>query len=202
MSSFVMRATVYALFLSAPQLACIGINPDYVESMPDYVDLGGSAPKRIFVTSSVLRGQLVSDELCQATAAQENLGGKWIGWYSSQTVIDVDALSRIEDVGPWYDLRGTLIFRNKGDLSGLPRAPIRLTERNYLLDVDEPIWTGTTLGGFRSANLCLDSRGLVWGTNQPTSAGDIGRVGRLDERWTYAGSQTCNLEAHLICIEQ
>lgn len=197
MTSWIHKAICSTLPLTAFCVSCVGPNPDYLEEIP------GGAPKRLFVTAPMLRGRYVSDDMCRAAAAQGGLGGTWIGWYSMQGAFEIDAVERIQDVGPWFDLRGSLIFRDKGDLSQLPLNPIRVTERSYALDDDEPIWTGTRPGGTSGSNRCLDAtQGVVWGSNQPTVYGDIGLVGRTDERWTYAGAQTCDQEAHLICIEQ
>lgn len=188
----------------AISVSCVAPNPDYVD--PDeefsarFVD---AQPKRIFVSTGMLSGQYVSDTMCQAIAAQGSLGGRWVGWYSSQTATTLDAIKRVKEVGPWYDLRGNLIFRNIADLAARPLFPLRVTEQNRVLTGNEPIWTGTRPGGIHSLNVCLDAnRGRVWGTAQSTVSGDVGLVGSVDYDWTYARAQPCDQDAHLICIEQ
>src|SRR4051794_13048994 len=59
--------------------------------------------KRVFVTSTTYSGFLgglsAADQLCQARANAGTLGGTWVAWMSDG---QVDALSKINDVGPWF----------------------------------------------------------------------------------------------------
>src|SRR5262245_2730644 len=100
---------------------------DATADAPVLVDAGPCFPsgKRIFVTSTPYTGDLKTngagmtglhgaDNLCGLAATAAGLGGTWTAWLSSSTV---DAIDRINDVGPWYLVdRCTLVFNNKASI--------------------------------------------------------------------------------------
>src|SRR5688500_10181736 len=56
-----------------------------------------------------------ADQRCQLYAENNDLGGSWRAWLSTS---QVDAIDRIDDVGPWYRIDGeTLLFPSKADLT-------------------------------------------------------------------------------------
>ena len=165
--------------------------------------------KRIFITEAMYAGNLVSDIRCTAdAAANPSLGRNWVAWISTLTSQPVNAIERVADVGPWYDLAGVKIFENKtssqaGALSSVPLAPLLVTELGNSTAIGEPIWTGTLSGGTKGADVCFDRNvQRVWYSALPTDSGDIGRSGRTDKSWTADGRLACSMKAHIICIEQ
>lgn len=181
--------------------ACTTANPEF--------DPTQLARQTVFLTdASFLGGELSNANppgaaQCQAAAEQAQLPGRYVAWLSSQRVVQVDAVDTIEDNGPWYDRNGILIFANKQELGRTPQAPLRLNEWGFSVNDGEPVWTGTFVGGSRSEHLCFDPLAVrVWYALTEEVLGDIGRSGRMDEGWTYAGAQACSKPAHLICIQQ
>lgn len=181
-------------------LSCTAVNPEYDPT---------SGHKRIFLTFNQYRGGDPSSSdrpgqlICDQAATSVGLFGKWTPWLSYHIVYPVNAIDEIHDVGPWYDLKGTLIFPDKASMLGAPAAPLRVTEQLTEVALDDAVWTGTRRDGSRSDNLCLSQLPYrVWYSEANDHTGDIGMVGRLDGSWTQAGSLVCNKTAHIICIEQ
>ncbi len=124
----------------------------------------GSPPagaKRVFVTKGTFTADLKSagsaatglagaDKLCSNAASAAGLGGSWKAWLSDSTT---DAISRIADVGPWYRIDGSSVFKNKDAFSSNPSVAINRTESGELLGSDPPptsaslasiiVWTAT-----------------------------------------------------------
>lgn len=197
-----MRHTAQDLLLVVGCLlpACTGSNPDFDPSVGN---------KRIFVTQGQYLGgdpsysQHPGLQICERSAAAGGLGGHWLPWLSYHISGPVNAIDEIADVGPWHDLKGALIFANKAELTRGPLAPLVVTEFQTELNAGDPVWTGTYPTGTRSDGTCFDlTQFRVWYSYSADHRGDIGIVGDLTEKWTYAGSAPCNQRAHLICIEQ
>lgn len=96
-----------------------------------------SKPKRIFLTRSYFDGNLKlagdgldglsgGDNLCARAATSVNLGGNWKAWLSTSTV---DAIDRIQEAGPWVDLRTSL--RSSSVSSSDPSVPLILPMRRF-----------------------------------------------------------------------
>ena len=161
--------------------------------------------KRIFITHDTFLGNLANggglaggDKTCTLAAQAASLGGAWKAWASTTTA---NAIDRIADVGPWFDLMGTKIFENKEGLKTSPLAGLWLDETGKGL-ASENIWTGTLFGGVFSTTpteqACTD-----WTSTSMGDGAKIGQVGRQDgAAWTAYASTTCDQHAHLICIEQ
>lgn len=171
---------------------------------------GGSLPdgaKRIFITSQEFRGDLVgagglagADGACESAAQGAGLGGTWKAWLSTTSV---NAIDRVDDVGPWYDLEGTLIFHDKANLTTSPLAGLWIDETGTYLPSDN-IWTGTGFGGKYVEDLGPGSKPCSdWTAATISEGAKIGQVGRQDGiAWTLFAGTTCDQQAHLICIEQ
>lgn len=114
--------------------------------------------RRTFITKETFQGDLGGgsatgaergDAACTTAAKAAQLGGAWKAWLSTSTV---DAIDRIAEVGPWYDLAGTLIFADKSGLETSPSSALWLDEHGSGLPSDR-IWTGTGFGGTYSPDL-------------------------------------------------
>src|SRR5260370_24682808 len=82
--------------------------------------------KRIFITHDKFPGTLANggglsgaDKTCTLAAQAASLGGAWRAWASTTTA---NAIDRIVDVGPWFDLQGAKIFAHNDGLKTMPRT--------------------------------------------------------------------------------
>jgi len=160
--------------------------------------------KRIFITHATFTGTLANggglsgaDKTCAAAAQAASLGGAWRAWASTTTV---NAIDRIVDVGPWFDLQGTKIFANKDGLKTSPLAGLWLDEHGAGLASDD-IWTGTNYGGVFS-NIPTEMACSDWTSASMSDGARIGQVGMGAAAWTAFAATSCDQQAHLICLEQ
>jgi hypothetical protein len=134
---------------------------------------------------------------CTQAAQAASLGGTWKAWASTSTS---NAIDRITDVGPWFDLKGTKIFANKDGMKTTPLTALWYDEHAMFLPSDD-IWTGTNFGGVYSTipteQACSD-----WTSASMQDGARIGQVGMGGANWTAFAATTCDQLAHLICIEQ
>lgn len=171
---------------------------------------GGSAPRamRVFITSTPYRGDLATAgqaadglaggyTLCNRAAQASLKGGTWKAWLSSSST---SALSRLQDVGPWYQERsdGTVVrtFNNAANLSTAPLVPLVYDENGADLG-GVPYWTGTSTGGGASGDSCngfTSSSSTYWGTT--------GTAGQPTAGWTDSSSHYCGDSLRLLCFEQ
>jgi hypothetical protein len=170
-------------------------------------DSGTPASRRIFITSDFFDGNLLArapgsvdglaagDQLCREAALRASLGGDWRAWLSSDTV---DAIDRIQDLGPWYDLEGTLLFDNLAELPDGPQSPIWYDEAGQFLASDR-IWTGTIFDGSSGPMIATCTS---WTSGAMGELARIGQVGRTGDAWTFQTMTSCDQSAHLICFEQ
>lgn len=198
--------------MSLSLFACSDKNSEFIEPVspnknPDLPPISASVkspPKRIFVTEGIYQGFLVNDQLlCQYSAGAGDMRGNWVPWISIIDSRPVSAIDRVQDVGPWYDLKGTLIFNHREDLKAAPLSPLYIDQYGKEVALGEPVWTGTLPGGALSDNFCFDNRAYrVWHAPTQDVQGDAGRVGMTDSTWTLADALPCTEKAHIICIEQ
>ena len=166
--------------------------------------VGGSGEpgtrKRIFVTAGAFPGNFyrsaggleAGDAQCNLSAA--TLGGVWRAWLSSSSV---DAIDRIEDVGPWYLVdRTTLVFDDAAQMATGPSAPIDMSEDGERLPA-KSVWTGTAPAGTGASDTCSD-----WSSDRATVEGQVGRSNLTGATWTTSTVESCGLYAGLYCIEQ
>lgn len=164
---------------------------------------GGGDPgarKRIFVTAGAFPGNFyrsaggleAGDAQCALSAA--TLGGVWRAWLSSSSV---DAIDRMEDVGPWYLVdRTTLVFSNAAQLATGPSSAIVMSEGGERL-AGKSVWTGTASQGTSASDTCSD-----WSSDRAAVDGQVGRSDATGPTWTSSTVETCGLYAGLYCIEQ
>jgi hypothetical protein len=157
--------------------------------------------KRVFITAATFTGNLGgpagADASCAAAGAA--LGGTWIAWLSTTTD---DAIDRVADVGPWYDVEGTRIFADRAALAGSPETGLWYDEAGVFLASDH-IWTGTGFGGTYIAALIGEPPCGEWTSGSMADQAKVGQVGRADgAAWTAQSNTTCDQQAHLLCLEQ
>lgn len=173
---------------------------------PDSAGIVGAPPgaKRVFITEQTFQGKLGglsgADGLCIDAAGEAKLGGAWKAWLSSTSV---NAIDRVSDVGPWYDLGGSVIFAGKASLATSPIAALWRDERGGSLASDR-IWTGTGFGGEYVPDLGPGSKPCAdWTSMTMAETAKIGQVGRRNgAAWTAYAGTTCDQQAHLMCLEQ
>jgi hypothetical protein len=149
----------------------------------------------VFVTRASFPGSLGglvgADAQCASFAAAAGMAGNWKAWLSDSTT---DALERIVDVGPWLDVQGARVFRDKAQLMGFPDVNLHVDETGG--EANGAYWTGTLLGGGKSSNDCED-----W-TNGAPAEGTMGATSSAD-RWTDMGSlYPCGESLRLLCFQQ
>lgn len=180
----------------------------------DKVDGSNDTPsttgrKRVFMTSTTYTGDLGgvegADDKCALVADGANLGGTWKAWISSSTV---NAIDRIDDVGPWYLVGETnKVFNNKSNLATTPLESVSLDENgnglssNYFsyschgsyCDVSTSAiaaWSGTDHGEWVGHG-CSDWK---------SSDGIDGHA--VTSSWSSYDAIRCNSRLRLFCIEQ
>jgi hypothetical protein len=160
--------------------------------------------QRVFITNQTFTGALVSggglaggDAACATAAMSGGLGGTWKAWLSTTTV---NAIDRITGTGPWFDVRGTLIFASKASLMTSPATTLWYSESGLFLSSDK-IWTGTGYGGTYLAALSGTSPCGEWTSAAMSAQAKVGQVGRSDASWTAQSNTTCDQLSHLICFE-
>lgn len=160
-----------------------------------------AGPYRVFATSAEYTGQLGglsgADTLCQTAATAATKGGTWRAWLSSSTV---NAIDRINDVGPWYQepSSGALVktFNNKANLLTSPLQHIYVDEqgRGSAASTFPDYWTGTLQTGQHAQATCSD-----W----TTSGSSTGTIGPGSSAWSYKEFvASCSSSYSLVCFEQ
>ena len=169
---------------------------------------GGGQPgiKRVFVTSATYTGDFKTigagndgldgaDRLCNTVAQSVSLPGNFKAWLSSPTV---DAIDRIPDVGPWYQMTvdGGLIktFNNRANLASTALAGIQYTQDGQQL-LGRYAWTGTGTGGRRADRNC---DGFTKGSGY---SGEMGSL-NSESSWTSDTAGSCSGDEHLYCFQQ
>jgi hypothetical protein len=156
---------------------------------------GPGGGKRVFVTRALFPGSMGGlvggDAQCESFAAAAGMAGTWKAWLSDSAT---DALERIADVGPWLDVHGARVFRDKAQLMGFPDVNLNVDETGGA--ATGVYWTGTMLGGGKSPNNCAD-----W-TDGATAQATFGDTSSAD-RWTDTGPlRLCSESLRLLCFEQ
>jgi hypothetical protein len=168
-------------------------------------DMAASRLRRIFVTSTAVPSNFggieAADTLCNDSAQGANLTGPFRAWLSTR---GVNAIDRIEDLGPWYLVdslgsRNVKVFNNRTQMKTTPLHAIDRDERGIVWKVET--WTGTIVGGRTSTRTCDD-----WVVPRPSSNdGTVGDSGATTGSWTDKGNigGTCTgTRRFFYCIEQ
>lgn len=162
--------------------------------------------KRMFVTSTLYKGDLGglagADLKCQNAAVAIGLSGQFKAWISLNAAPGVSALSRINDVGPWFSVDGKQkFFNNKAGLATSPLVPVNVDEKGKVVNTSmgerAEVWTGTAAGGTATLSDCR-------GWTDATAISVAGTYGLLTSLtgWTDAGTTGCGSAQRLYCIEQ
>lgn len=209
-----MRLTLPVLSLCLSVLACGGSSQSGPSDLAP--DAGNPPPsgKRIFVSSARYQGDLATisgagdglsgaDQLCTTLAHGAGLTGTFKAWLSSP---DADAIDRIADVGPWYQVSAAgqwiKTFNNKANLAGTPLAGIQYTETGEEILAGECAWTGTASGGRKTSETCSG-----FTSSSASTFGALGEIDRTTE-WTAASScagqryDSCSATYRIYCLEQ
>ena len=156
-------------------------------------------PSRIFVTkdkynAGMFEGVEGADQKCATIATAKGFDGIYRAWVSNETT---DAISRIQGNGPWQRLDGMLVFKDKEALKGVPLNPVLFDENGTSVAGNSNVWTGTMIGGVRSALLCQN-----WLSNDGTERATVGYANRDDAGWTDVGQggEPCNDFVRLLCL--
>ncbi|MEA2748151.1 MAG: hypothetical protein QOI41_2294 [Myxococcales bacterium] len=154
--------------------------------------------KRVFITAAAFAGAVgglnAADMYCQSAATDAGLPGTYRAWLSSTST---NALDRIDDVGPWYSMRDTVVFSSKSALREAPTAQI-VDETGAAPLADNAPWTGTDAQGLGTGQDC---EGWTNGTAEIVATTGSGFA--ADSEWS-GGSATlhCDNKAPLICFQQ
>jgi hypothetical protein len=170
-------------------LKCIAL---YVDPPPPTGDVVS-----VFVTSGKFDGNLGglagADDICQASADAEELGGTdWTAWLSDSTE---NAIDRIPD-GQYRLIDGTTqVADDKADLTdGRLKAAITLNELGE--STAGSVWTGTEANGNATVSNCND-----WTVNSSDFGGDIGFNVYTEGFWTLLPPpDPCSQEYRLYCF--
>jgi hypothetical protein len=169
--------------------------------------------KRIFVTDDVFTGALGglsgADAKCQAEADAASLGGRYVAWLGSA---NASAPSRFTPHwGPYVLVTGDVVatsfstlksgqLEHAIDRTAAGREPRHSRGKTYC--GGNLVWTATKAYGEYSG---ADCKGWTSASEEanPWPSPALGIAGATSAQWTsWCYGMTCNLEAHLYCIEQ
>lgn len=185
-------------------------SPDMAAPGPD----GVGTQKRIFVTETAFGGNLRAqgggatglqgaDNLCNQAAEAASLGGVWVAWLSTSTV---DAIDRVEDVGPWLNVsRTAILFPNKASLTQTPQAWSNVETEKGRGRGTGYVWTGTRNGGRLASDATLGIETCSDWTDDSSDLGlgHTGSVNSSGSAWTDASDDYCFRGLYpIFCIEQ
>ena len=98
------------------------------------------------------------------------------------------------------------VFASKDALKGMPSVAINISSNGSFVLPPETTWTGTKVGGL--SDDCGSDRCDNWTCGSPPcgiNGGDTalsGDVDAVNDQWTTSTCQFCDVESHLICLEQ
>ena len=171
--------------------------------------------KTVFVTSESYTGNLGglagADQKCNDLAAAASLAGDYKAWLSDSSQSPNTRFTQFP--GPYKMVNGTVIASDFADVVD--------GALNTVIDRDEHgappssftsspfVWTSTKPDGSgREDRHCVDWTNDVPGQAPGILGGggifadDFGTTASPIERWTYIGSTTCAIAAHLYCFQQ
>lgn len=160
---------------------------------------------RAFVSSTEYDGDLGgiagANAKCQARAEAANLGGRWFAVLSWEDgTVDLDADLQADDLTAYRTVTDTTITtacNRLWDTTVNLAAAINVDETGAAGALGTDVWTGSTnAGNVNSGNTCSN-----WTSNAGGVNGAFGTRTAVDGNSTAAGTQACNLTAHLYCVE-
>ncbi len=153
---------------------------------------------RVFVTSTVYNGNMGgaagADAHCQTVADSKELGGTWVAWISDGTS---GPTVRLTSTGPWSNVLGEEVFRNRANLLTVPEGFLPDEAGNYPQWTGKSApWTGVDEGAKPTGYDCGG-----WGSAATTAIGTTSSA-KQDQTWGGGGSPIdCDAKAPLICFE-
>lgn len=161
------------------------------------LDLEGR--KRIFISSNPIDTDFLSlstaDNFCVTAARNVGISSSWIAWLSRD---GVDAISRVNDVGPWYSMdQKTLLFATRAQMTSAPTAAIEFSETGINIPSGSFYWTGTSSTGVSSGANCNN-----WSVATNISNGEVGKSGVTSTEWSSSTTAACDSSLSILCIEQ
>jgi hypothetical protein len=158
--------------------------------------------KRVFASSVLVTGNLGgltgADALCGTWAQAADLSGSWKAFLSAT---GTNATSRINEVGPWYNVnRQEKIFNNK---TGFTVGALDAIRTEYGASASGDAWTGTKSDGtVNGTNHCGN-----WTSGTAASYASVGTPGSTVEDgvlWMAKGGNipACNNTKRVYCFEQ
>jgi hypothetical protein len=174
-------------------------------------------PKKVFVTSRLLHGDLVSqvssfsvcddgitdglmagDCICQDLADSSGLPGRYFAWLSDSN--DSPSTRFTQSFGPYELVDGTIVADDYVDLTDRTLDnPIIQDERGDPAPLGGIAWTGTFPDGTSVGDNCQN-----WEEQSGDHVGSFGQIGVTDDRWTYNPNspQSCGTFLRLYCFQQ
>lgn len=164
----------------------------------DAGDSGGSAAKRVFITSSKHTGDVGgpngADQICAALAREAGLPGTFKAWLSTRSVSASSRLTHYE--GYYARTDGVIVAYGWNDLiDGMLAAPI--TRDEAAEEVEDGVWTGTLFEGISYEG--EDCDGFTAAT---TGTALCGTAIMQRSAWTEDWSPPCVTALRLYCFEQ
>jgi hypothetical protein len=171
--------------------------------------------KTVFVTSESYTGNLGglagADQKCNDLAAAASLAGDYKAWLSDSSESPNTRFTQFP--GPYKMVNGTVIASDFADVvDGALNTVIDRDEHGAPLSsfTSFPfVWTSTKPDGSgREDRHCVDWTNDVPGQAPGILGGggifadEFGTTASPIERWTYIGSTTCAIAAHLYCFQQ
>lgn len=171
-----------------------------------------SSDHYVFVTSGAFAGDLKTaggaatgldsaDAICGQAAAGA-LPGTWKAWISDSTT---NAIDRITEAGPWLTVGDrSLAFHNKANLATSPVVAVDIDEQGKHIvpangDPAPVAWTGTSIGGDKTAATCSDWTSVAQGATGVAGDADVAD----NQIWTDYRLAPCNAASgHLYCLQQ
>lgn len=169
-------------------------------------------PMRIFVTSTTTKGQIngtggvtAGDTMCNNLATTAGLSGTYKAWLAVTTNTD-DPNTRMTHPGfAFVDTAGTTIANDwTGLISGSLLAGISKNESGGNVAANTRVWTNVTASTGTTATVSGSGNNNCtgWTTNAGSRNGPYGLTGATNGSWTNSGSQSCNTNTRLYCVEQ
>lgn len=155
----------------------------------------------MFVTSTTLTGNfggvLLADEVCRAAAGFAELEGDYLAWLADGLLHPATRFTASDAAYALVD--GTVVASGFVDLSdGTLDHAINLDEFGVPVVQNQRVWTGTTAGGFSSANHCKQWKNC---DNLLSCTAQVGNAWQTTSEWSE-GFGLCNNKLPIYCVEQ
>jgi len=142
-----------------------------------------------------------ADGLCQNLADNEELGGTYKAWLSTQTISIRDNLCH--STIKYRKVNNDGIANNWDDLTdGTLQSPINIDQKGNTPSGGLDVWTHTNLDGSSKGTSGSNTACNDWTTTDTNIRATIGDFNVIDSSWTDAGTSRCSGRARLYCVQQ